>query len=97
MSVPVHSCYNIREQRSIPMPYYFFVWDVDNERRIEEHGVTLDEFEGVVCDPDSTGESRATGRPIAFGYTSTGKYLACVYDLLDESTVYPITAFRVSE
>ena len=79
------------------MRYYLFVCDVDNERHIEEHGVTMDEFEEVVCDPDSTGASRATGRPIAFGYTPTGKYLASVYDLLDESTVYPITAFRVSE
>ena len=59
--------------------------------------MTMDEFEEVVCDPDSTGESRATGRPIAFGYTSTGKYLACVCDFLDESTIYPITAYEVHE
>ena len=57
----------------------------------------MDEFEDIVCDPDGTGESRATGRPIAFGYTSTGKYLACVFDFLDESTVYPITAYEVNE
>jgi uncharacterized DUF497 family protein len=79
------------------MPYYFFIWDDDNERHIREHGVTMDEFEEVVCEPGSTGESRATGRPIAFGYTSTGKYLACVYDWFDESTVYPITAYDVGE
>ena len=79
------------------MPYYFFIWDDDNEGHIAEHGVTMDEFEEVVCDPDSTGESRATGRPIAFGYTSTGKYLACVCDFLDESTIYPITAYEVHE
>ncbi len=79
------------------MPYYFFIWDDDNERHIGEHGVTMDEFEEVVSDPDSAGESRATGRPIAFGYTSTGKYLACVYDVDDESTVYPITAYEVGE
>ncbi len=79
------------------MPYYFFVWDEDNERHTAEHGVTMDEFEEVVCGPDSTGESRATGRPIAFGYTSTGKYLACVYDLVDESTVYPVTAYEIDD
>jgi uncharacterized DUF497 family protein len=32
------------------MPYYFFIWDEDNERHIREHGVTMDEFEEVVCD-----------------------------------------------
>lgn len=79
------------------MPYYFFIWHEDNERHIREHGVTMDEFEEVVCYPDGTGESRATGRPIAFGYTSAGKYLACVYDFVDESTVYPITAYEVDE
>lgn len=79
------------------MPYYFFVWDDDNESHLASHEVTMEEFEEVVCDPDSTGESRATGRPIAFGYTSTGRYLACVYDFLDESTIYPITAYEVRE
>jgi hypothetical protein len=40
------------------MPFYFFIWDGDCEQHIMEHGVTMDEFEEVVCDPDSTGESR---------------------------------------
>ena len=66
-----------------------------NERHIQEHGVSMEEFEEVVCNPDATETSRSTGRPIAFGYTSTGKYLACVCDMLDESTVCPITAYPV--
>jgi len=79
------------------MPVYFFIWDDENELHLADHGITPDEFEEVVCDPDSVGESRTTGRPIAFGYTSSGKYLACVYDLTDESTVYPITAYEVED
>ena len=51
----------------------------------------------VVCDPDFVEESRSSGRPIAFGYTSTGKYLACIYELLDEVTVYAITAYEPEE
>jgi len=27
--------------------------------------------------------------------TSTGRFLACVYELLDEDTVYPISAYEV--
>ena len=77
------------------MPYYFFIWDDENEQHIAEHDVSPNEFEEVVCDPDSSGESRTTGRPIAFGYTTTGRYLACVYDLIDDSTVYPVTAYEI--
>ena len=54
-------------------------------------------LEDVICDPGSTGESRATGRSIAFGYTSIGKYLARVCDLLDSSTIHAISAYEVQE
>jgi hypothetical protein len=36
-------------------------------------------------------------RPVAFGYTSTGKYLACVFEMLDDDTVYPVTAYEVED
>ena len=54
------------------MPFYFFVWDGENERHLAEHGVTMEEFAEVVCDPDRLERSRSSGRPIAFGYTSMG-------------------------
>ena len=79
------------------MPWYEFIWDGENEQHLAEHGVTPEEFAEVVCDPDRVGASRSSGRPIAFGPTSTGKYLACVYELFDESTVYPITAYEAEE
>jgi uncharacterized DUF497 family protein len=79
------------------MPFLLFQWDGENEDHLAEHGVTRDEFAEVVCDPDHVETSRTSGRPIAFGYTSTGKYLACVYELLDETTVYAITAFEPEE
>jgi hypothetical protein len=77
------------------MPWYLFLWDPETEAHLAQHGVTPDEFEEVVCNPDSIGESRSTGRPIAFGYTSTGKYLACVYELADPDTVVPFTAYEL--
>ena len=77
------------------MPFYLFVWNGVLEDHIAANGVTPAEFEEVVCDPDEVGQSRSSGRPIAFGETSTGKYLACVYELLDDVTVLPVTAFEV--
>ncbi len=76
------------------MPYYFFFWQDENTEHVAEHGVTPEEFEEVACDPDFVEQSRSSTRLIAFGATSTGKYLACVYELLDESTIYPVTAFE---
>jgi uncharacterized DUF497 family protein len=79
------------------MPFFFFVWDDENERHLAEHGVSRDEFEDVVCNPYRVRQSRSTGRPIAMGYTSEGRYLACVYEVLDVATVYPITAYEPEE
>lgn len=79
------------------MPFFLFQWTKDNELHLAEHGVTPEEFEEVVGRPDWVHLSRTTGRPIAFGETSSGKYLACVYEMLDESTVLPITAYEPDE
>jgi uncharacterized DUF497 family protein len=77
------------------VPFYLFIWNDQNEEHLAEHGVTRDEFAEVVCDPDAVGQSRSSGHPIALGETSTGKYLACVYELLDDTTVLPVTAYEV--
>jgi uncharacterized DUF497 family protein len=79
------------------MPWYLFLWDPETEDHLAEHGVTPEEFEEVVCNPDAVGESRATGRPIAFGYSATGKYIACVYDFVDADTVLPVTAYEIED
>ena len=79
------------------MPFFLFVWDDENEEHLAEHGVSRDEFEQVVCDPYGVRRSRSTRRPVAFGYTSEGRYLACVYEMIDATTVYPITAFEPEE
>jgi uncharacterized DUF497 family protein len=79
------------------VPVYLFIWNDQIEEHLAEHGVSLDEFEEVVCDPDEVDKSRSSGREIAFGETSSGKYLACVYEFLDETTVLPVTAYEVED
>ena len=82
------------------MPYFDFIWEWTedgNMQHISQHGVTPEEVEEVVLDPERTSTSRTSGRPIAFGYTSGGRYLAVIYEQIDESTVYPITAYEVEE
>lgn len=76
------------------MPFYLFVWNDEIEGHLAQHGVSPDEFEAVVCDPEEVDTSRSSGREIAFGEVN-GRFLACVYELLDETTVLPVTAYEV--
>jgi hypothetical protein len=61
------------------------------------HDVTLEEVEEVLRASRRRTVSRSTGWPICFGWTTTGKYLAVVYEEVwpDPPTVRPITAFIV--
>jgi len=81
------------------------IWDLEddpegNYRHILEHDVTPDEVEEVLGNRSNpTATSRSSGSPITFGWTSTGKYLAVVWELVEEDprVVYPITAYPVPE
>ncbi len=77
------------------MPYYFFVWTDENVSHIAEHGITQDEFEAVVCNPETTSVSRSSVLPIVFGFTKSGRRLACVYRMLDDYEIFPVTAYEV--
>jgi uncharacterized DUF497 family protein len=77
------------------MPHVLFVWNDELIEYIGRHGVTQDEFEEVVLSSEELVSSRSSGRPIAFGPTSTGKYLACVFEYLDQDQVIPVTAYEV--
>jgi hypothetical protein len=43
------------------VPYYEFFWTPAIIAHLAEHGVTQDEFEEIVCDPDVNVQSRSTG------------------------------------
>jgi hypothetical protein len=76
------------------------IWDVDddpdgNVQHIAEHGLTKEEVDEVLGAPEATRPSRSSGFPTAYGETSTGRYIAVVYQQVDRDTVRPITAFDV--
>ncbi len=81
------------------------IWDLPedpdgNVRHIAEHDITIHEVEEVLLDRDSDDTiSRSSGRPITFGYTSDGRYLAIVWEHVDDNplTIYPITAYDAPE
>jgi hypothetical protein len=66
------------------MGYSAAIWDLDDDLRgnvqhIAEHGIR-EEVEDVLQNPEGIETSRSTGRPIAFGLTSTGRFIAVVYE-----------------
>jgi hypothetical protein len=79
------------------MPFYQFQWTDDLIEHIGEHGISVDDFESVVCNPYSRGYSRSSQLPAAWGYTADGRYIMAVYEELDELTLLPVTAYEVSE
>lgn len=77
------------------------VWDLDddpegNVQHIAEHGIDIEEVEEVLFAADEVAASESSGRPITFGYTQTGKYIAVVFEIVDEDplVIYPVTAYE---
>jgi hypothetical protein len=68
-----------------------------NVQHIAEHGITKEEATEVLDDPDFRTESRSTGSPTYLGPTSTGKYLAVVFEFVtvEKDEVKVITAFEI--
>jgi hypothetical protein len=82
------------------MPYIDIIWDLDddpegNVQHIAEHGWTKDDVRWVLEHPVRHDVSRASGRPLVFGYTPDDVYIVVVYDQIDEQTVYPVTAYEI--
>ena len=81
------------------------IWDLEDDpqgniQHIAEHDVTPEEGEEVLNDRQArTTYSASSGRPITFGWTAAGRYLAVVWEVADEEplTVYPVTAYPAPE
>ena len=84
------------------MPFIDAIWDLPddpegNVQHIAEHGLTPIDAEHVLNHPERHATSRSSGRPMVFGHTPSGEYVAVIYEEIDESTVYPIAAYPVEE
>ena len=72
-----------------------------NTAHIAEHGLTPPEVESALFHENTTFDlSDTSGRPIAFGSTDTGRFIAVVIEVLnlsDPLIIRPITAYEVPE
>ena len=82
------------------MAWIHVFWDLGpegNAEHIAEHGLGPEEIEYVLMHPEDDASSHRSGRPMVFGYTPSGEYIAVIYEELDDDTVYPVTAFPVED
>jgi len=79
------------------------LWDLEDEpdgnvQHIAANGVTVDEYVEVFAGNYQRATiSRESGRPITFGWTSTGKHIAVIWDDVqseDPWIIRPVTAFE---
>jgi len=49
------------------MPCYDFVWTDEIIAHLDDHGVTVQDFEKIVQNPERLDISRSTGRPCCWG------------------------------
>jgi uncharacterized DUF497 family protein len=82
------------------MSFDTILWDLDgdpegNVQHCADHGISKDDVEEVLENAIDFDVSRSSGRPVAFGDTSDGRRLMVVYETVDATTVYPITAYEV--
>jgi hypothetical protein len=82
------------------MPYCDIIWSEEpggNVEHIAEHGLTPEEVEEVIFNPVAHDVSRLSGLPIVFRFTPAARYILVVYEEVDETTIYPVTAYVVEE
>lgn len=80
-----------------------FIWDLLDEpdgniRYLAEHGVDQDEAEYVILN-GTRAVSRSSGHVVSFARTLQGRYLAVVWERVDDDPVIvrPVTAYDVPE
>jgi hypothetical protein len=84
------------------MGFLAVIWDLDddlegNVQHIAEQGLTKEEVDEILADPEDRGISRSSGLPVAYGTTSLGRYIAVVYQQVDADTVRPVTAYDLND
>jgi hypothetical protein len=78
-------------------------WDMEddpdgNVQHIVDNGITVEEVEDVLLNEDNpVGVSRASGRPVTFGETSSRRQIAVVWEQAsdDPLVIRPITSYEI--
>jgi uncharacterized DUF497 family protein len=84
----------------------FVEWDGDddprgNARHIADNGLSIDEVEDVIYDPQSRQiQSRSSKRPALIGRTGSGKTVIVIYERHKDAgivVIRPVSAYEIEE
>lgn len=81
------------------MPFFLTIWTDEIEEYLALHGVTREEFEEVVFSSRRSmiEQSRSSENLTVEGFTTAGRHLRCVFAMIDETTILPVTAYEPTE
>lgn len=82
------------------MAWQFIIWNEEvgeNVDKIAQHGLAIDDVNHVLQNPERHETSRSSGRPLVYGFTPSGDYIVVVSEVIDDETIYPITAYILGE
>ena len=71
-------------------------WSEQSEEHVSRHGVSPEEFEDVLVDPERLLARGRTGSMVALGRSAAGRYLVAIY-VHRGGLVIPITARPMTE
>ncbi len=81
------------------MAMYFYLWSDElkgNRDKVEQHGLTAEDWEFVFENFEKEDISRASGRPIRIGDTADGRRVCVVFEWLEgDWSVLPITGYEI--
>ncbi len=79
------------------MSSYHFIWTDESIEHVGDHGISVDEYEHVVSYPEDVDFSDTSGKEAAFGHLPDGRNIIAIFEMIDEITVVPVTAYEVPE
>lgn len=79
------------------MPFEEVVWTDRAIRKIAEHGVTMDEVEQALANPQRQGRSASSSLPYTMGVTNARRWLVVIYERVDAITICPVTAYGLDD
>ncbi|MGL6094981.1 MAG: hypothetical protein ACRC7O_04140 [Fimbriiglobus sp.] len=76
------------------------IWDDEpggNVEHVSEHGLTPDEVDDILFGSTVDTASHATGRPCKCGWTTTGRHIIVIWDVVSEDPpiIMPVIAYDV--
>ncbi|SFJ33397.1 hypothetical protein [Planctomicrobium piriforme] len=79
------------------MPWYAYIWTTRAIDKCSQHGVSQDDFEFVMLNSENETTGHVVNDVQRFatqGETEDGRWIKCVYEKFDDTTIIPITAFE---